>query len=70
MSALHGLWERVFGASMLQWLGAGAGTGGTPDVAGPEVEARGHDEARVCLSEREREIEIAHPDVELDVAVS
>lgn len=43
---------------MLQWLGAGAGTGGTPDVAGPEVEARGHDEARVCLSEREREIEL------------
>lgn len=45
MSALHSLWERVFVASMLQWLGAGAGTGGTPDVAGPEVKAQGDDEA-------------------------
>lgn len=47
MSALHSLWERVFAASMLQWLGAGAGTRGTPDVAGPEVKAQGDDEARV-----------------------
>ena len=47
MSALHSLRESVFGASMLQWLGAGAGIGGTPDVAGPEVKAQADDEARV-----------------------
>jgi hypothetical protein len=58
MSALHSFWERVLGASMLQWLGAGAGTGGTPGVAGPEVDAHGDDEGPVHLSEREREIEL------------
>jgi len=58
MSALRSLWERVLETSMLQWLGAGAGTGGTPPVASPELRVYGDGEEHARLSEREREIEL------------
>lgn len=63
MSTLRTLANRLFGASLVDWLAAGGGTGGTrfsqdrtAAVAPPRLAAEDASEPR--LTDREREIEL------------
>jgi hypothetical protein len=57
MILLRSLDAWLLGASLVEWLGAGHGRGGTPPVASPPLRGRDDDE-HSRLTERKREFEL------------